>query len=244
MIDLTSKKMLSDRLNPIIDAALQRKNEAREPRTYLGGSRIGSECERALQYEFFNTPKDAGKEFSGQILRVFQRGHWVEEAMIGWMRDAGIEILTEDEQGQQFGYERHNGLEKGHCDGVIVGGPDQFGSFPRLWENKGLGEKYFNEVVKHGLKKSKPVYWAQCQIYMERFGLTDHPALFSAVNMNDMAIHWEEVPYNAQALAMLDAKSERIIQACIHGELLPRQFNDPSYYLCKWCSWGERCYRQ
>ena len=242
MIDLSSKKLLGAVLDPIIDAALVARQQDEQPRNYMGGSRLGVECDRALQYEFFHAPKDPGKEFSGRILRVFERGHWVEAAMVNWLRLAGVEIRTGNPDGTQFGYSRHDGLERGHCDGVIVGGPAEFGPFPRLWENKGLQEKDWKEIVNRGLHYSKPVYYAQCQIYMDRFNLTANPALFIAVNMNTMEIHWEPVPFNPGAVQQLDAKAARILNACRMGELLPRLSQDPAFYLCKWCSWGQRCH--
>lgn len=242
MIDLTSKKMLSDRLNPIIDAALQAEQAKQEPRRYLGGSRIGAACERQLQYEFFAAPKDAGKDFEGRILRIFERGHWAESAVIRWLRLAGVTIETADADGEQFGFSEHGGLFAGHCDGIITGGPGVFGPFPRLWENKGVKAETWNALAKHGLRKEAPVYWAQCHIYMQKFGLAENPALFSAVNADTMEIYWEAVSYNQSAAEMLDAKAARILRACLAGEPLPRLSQDPSFYQCKWCSWRDRCH--
>lgn len=242
-IDLTSKSMLSDRINVHIDNALELERDRQKQRDYLGGSRLGVECERALQFEFFNTPKDEGKDFKGRILRVFERGHWVESACIRWLRLAGVTILTKDpETGKQFEYSSINGLVKGHSDGKIIAGPEVFGPFPRLWENKGLQQSDFLSIQRNGLIKEKPVYYGQVQIYMQSFGLTENPALFSVVNMNTMDILWLPIVYNPDYASQLDARAVRIIQACIAGELLPRFRNDPSYYLCKWCSWAERCY--
>ncbi|WP_320055736.1 hypothetical protein [Desulfuromonas thiophila] len=242
MIDLTSKKMLSGLLNPIIDAALEAERDQQEARRYLGGSRLGVECERQLQYEVFATPKDPEKDFPGRILRVFERGHWAEAALVRWLELAGVTILTEDEGGGQFGFSDFDGLFQGHCDGILTGGPESFGPFPRLWENKCIKADDWRALSSHGLRKEKPVYWAQCQVYMDRFGLAENPALFSAVNANTMGIYWEAVPYNPQAVAALDAKAARILQACLAGEQLPRLSQDPNFYQCKWCSWRKRCH--
>jgi len=242
MIDLSSKRMLSPSINALIDSALLVERDQQPKRHYLGGSRVGVECDRALQFEFFNSPKDPGKDFDGRILRVFERGHWAEAAVIRWMRLAGVEILTHDIDGEQFGFSEHDGLFKGHCDGKIVGGPAQFGPFPRLWENKGVKASKWRGCVKDGVKSYYPVYYAQMQIYMDRFGLTDHPALFSAVNADTMEIYWESVPFNPGALAQYDAKAGRVLQNCLHGELLPRICSDPNFFGCKWCSWPNRCF--
>lgn len=241
MIDLSSKRMLSAKLNPVIDRAIEAERSNEQPRDYLGGSRIGVECERALQFEFFNTPKDLGKDFDGRTFRIFERGNWVEDAVIRWLRLAGVEILTEDEDGEQFEFIGFGGLMKGHCDGIIIDGPEVFGPFPRIWENKGLQQKDFKALVRHGLRHEKPVYYSQCQVYMDRFGLNENPALFSAVNMNTMEIYWESVDYNPAAVAQYNAKASRILNACLAGELLPRLSQDPAFYVCKMCDWCERC---
>ena len=243
MIDLSSKRMISPKLNALIDAALEIENQGQTKRTYLGGSQVGTECERQLQFSFFNAPKDPGKDFEGRILRIFERGHWAEAAMVRWMRLAGVDLLDLDTDGEQFGFSEHGGLFKGHCDGKIVGGPEAFGPFPRLWENKGVKASKWKGCVKDGCKSYYPVYYAQMQIYMDRFGLTEHPALFSAVNVDTMEIYWESVPFNSGALAQYDAKAQRVLQSCLAGELLPRVCQDPNFFSCKWCSYYSRCWQ-
>lgn len=240
-IDLNSSSQLSDKINSLIDVGLIEKNKHETPRNYLGGSRLGVPCERSLQYEFFNTPKDFEKDFTGRTLRIFKRGFWIEDIMVDWLRNSGFNLKVSDQDGQQFGFEFLDGKIKGHCDGVFVGGNSDY-KYPALWENKGTGAKSFNVVKKQGLKKAKPEYYAQIQIYQKRFQLVDNPAFFSIVNMDNMEIHWELIEHNAQYADMLEAKGRRIVQACDAGELLPKQFNDPSYFVCKWCSWHDRCH--
>jgi hypothetical protein len=243
MIDLSSnRRLISPQLNAIIAKALEDRQRQETPRTYLGGSRIGVECERQLQYDYFKAPKDPGRDFPGRILRIFQRGHWIEEAVIEWLRLAGVVIATHDDSGRQFGFSEHNGQYKGHCDGILISGPECFGPFPRLWENKGLKQSKFLALEKHKLRKENIVYWAQTQVYMEKFGLTENPALFSAVNMDNMSIYWESIEYNPTASSQYNAKAKRILQACNAGELLPRMSQDPNFYLCKFCDWNKRCF--
>jgi hypothetical protein len=53
---------------PAIDTrSSQTANAATPPRDYLGGSRLGHACERALQFEFAARPKDEGADFAGRI---------------------------------------------------------------------------------------------------------------------------------------------------------------------------------
>ena len=242
MIDFNSKSQLSDRINFYIDKALETKNQRQVKRNYLGGSRLGVECERALQYEFFNVEKDEGKDFTGRVLRIFDRGKWVEDYLVQCLRMAGYEIKTTNNAGYQFGFKLLDGKIQGHCDGVFVSGPDIM-IYPALWENKGIQEKDWKALVKEKLKKKYPVYFAQVQFYQRYFNLTDNPAIFSAVNMNTMEIHWEAISHDPNYTNLLDAKGKRIIQACEAGELLPRMSQDPNYFVCKhFCSYGKRCF--
>lgn len=243
MIDLSSKRTITPKLNAVIDAALEIERDQQPKREYLGGSEIGRECERQLQFSLFNVEKDHGRDFSGRILRIFERGHWVESAVIRWLRLAGITILTEDNDGEQFGFSEAGGLFKGHCDGIITSGPEVFGPFPRLLENKGLKASKWAAMEKHGVRHANIVYWAQCQVYMDRFDLRDNPALFSAVNMDTMDIYWEGIPFNHGACEQLSGKAGRILRASLAGELLPRLSQDPTFYQCKFCDWCEHCHQ-
>ena len=57
--------------------------EPQQPvRQYLGASRLGVGCERALQYEFAQAPVDYGREIQGRMLRIFERGHVMEDCMV------------------------------------------------------------------------------------------------------------------------------------------------------------------
>src|SRR3546814_10554492 len=53
----------------LIDEAMEISAQEREPRDYLGGSRLGVECLRALGYEYHHVSVDPGKHFPGKILR-------------------------------------------------------------------------------------------------------------------------------------------------------------------------------
>ncbi len=242
MLDFNSSTQLSQRLNSHVDKAIVKDRSHQPKRDYLGGSRLGVECERALQFEYFHTPKEEGKDFSGKTYRIFERGHWVEDACIKWMKLAGVDIRTHKKDGSQFGFSTLSGKIQGHCDGVIIGGNPDFGPFPRLWECKGIQEKYWNSLVKKKVKEEYPVYYGQMQVYMAYLQLTDNPALFTAINMNTMEIYWESVKFDTQEAQALSDKGVRVVQACEAGELLPRISSSPEFFKCKWCGYTERCY--
>jgi len=242
MLDFNHENQ-SGRLVHLIDEALQAKNAKQKPRDYLGGSRLGVECQRALQYEFFNAPKDEGKEFSGQTIRTFQIGHVLENMIAGWIQGAGLDLRTAKADGKQFGFSTGRGLIAGHIDGVIVGGPDEFGPYPRLWECKTANGKNWREIQKKKVRKAKWVYYIQCQLYMAYMELTEHPALFTAINKDTSELYFEGIPFDPSAAQDASDRGAGIIEACLAGELLPRIAEDPSFYQCKWCAWADRCWQ-
>ncbi|HRD90978.1 MAG TPA: hypothetical protein PK752_22380, partial [Accumulibacter sp.] len=79
MIDLNHQPRFHEKVTALVDAALQVESAARERRRYLGASRLGIACERALQFEYADAPVDAGAEFPGRTLRIFEVGHALED---------------------------------------------------------------------------------------------------------------------------------------------------------------------
>ena len=74
MLDFNHQPKLDEALSALLDEALAREHAARTPREYLGASRLGAACERALQYEFAQAPVDPGRELPGRVLRIFEVG--------------------------------------------------------------------------------------------------------------------------------------------------------------------------
>ena len=227
-------------INRLIDLALVAANRGQRPRDYLGASRIGEPCSRKLVYEFTHTPTDPGREFTGGTLRIFAAGHQFEDLSIRWLRAAGFDLRTHDARGGQFGFETANGRIKGHIDGVIVGGPDVGITWPALWEHKALKASSWNDTVKHGVRASKPVYFAQMQIYMAYMDLP--VALFTVLNKDTQALHHEVVPFDAIEAQLLSDKAVDVIQAADAGELPPRISSHSDFYLCRWCAYARRCW--
>ena len=241
MIDFNSSAQLGERIAALIDQGMQREAAQQPPRHYLGASRVGIACERALQFEYAKAPVDPGREHPGRLLRIFERGHLIEAAMIRWLRAAGFDLRTEDEHGRQFGFSSAGGRLAGHVDGVIVAGPAGF-DYPLLWENKCTGAKSWRELRKAKLAKARPVYAAQVALYQAYMGLHEAPALFTAVNADTMEIHAEAVPFDAPLAQRMSDRAVRVIDATEAGELLPRTFHDPTHFECRACAWQDRCW--
>ena len=238
--DKAASEAVTGRINALIDTSLQQRNRAQTPRTYLGGSRIGEPCARKLVYEVGNTPIDDGKGFDGRALRIFDAGHQFETLSIRWLRAAGFNLRTERNDGGQFGFTTANGRIRGHIDGVIISGPDVGITWPALFEHKALKATSWTDVVKRGVQISKPVYYAQLQIYMAYMDLGS--ALFTALNKDTQALHHEIVGFDASAAQVLSDKAVDIIRAADAGELPPRIASSPDFYLCRWCAYGKRCW--
>ena len=131
-------------------------------------------------------------------------------------------------------------LVRGHIDGVILGGPAIGVAWPVLWEHKALNAKSWGDVVKRGVALSKPVYFAQLQIYMAYMELG--AALFTALNKDTQELHHEVVPFDPTEAQTLSDKAVDVIRAAAAGELPPRIAANPDFYLCRWCAYAARCW--
>nr|CRH06162.1 conserved protein of unknown function [Candidatus Magnetococcus massalia] len=238
-------------INHLIDEALEAENRQQAPRTYLGASRLGVACERALQFEYAHAPKDPGKDFDGQLLRIFAAGHLFEDMAIRWLRMAGFELFTTKgnrPNGEQFGFEAARGRIQGHVDGIIMSGPKSFKmGYPCLWECKSLNNKSWKDTVKRGVAISKPVYAAQIAIYQAYMepqvtGISANPALFTAINKDTSEIHHELVQFDAPLAQKMSDRAVRIIKATESHDLLPRISRESTHFQCRMCSYADRCW--
>lgn len=231
----------SERLSQIINASMQSTDRAKERRKYLGASRWGHHCDRALGYEFNAVAKDEGKDFKGSTLRIFDMGHDGEERMAAYLRGAGFELVTHDSEGRQIGFSLENGLLKGHVDGIITGGPDLGRPWPALWENKALGDNSFNKVVKQGIKEANRTYYVQAQVYMTYNNLKW--CLFTCINRDTGAIHAEVIMSDSAVALSARDRAIRIINAESTSELA-RCTTDHTDRRCRMCDYAKRCWSE
>ena len=249
MLDFNHRPKVHEVVTAHIDAALTTERAGQERRIYLGASRLGVACDRALQYEFAGAPADPGRDFDGRVLRVFEVGHELEDLAIRWLRLAGFDLHTRTRSGGQFGFSVCNGLIQGHVDGIVMGAPADLGwTFPMLWECKTMNAQNWRDCVKRGVSVAKPVYAAQVaiyQAYMESTveDISRNAALFTAINKDTQELWFELVPFDAALAQRASDRAVKIITATEHGELLPRSFSDPAHHECKFCAWQERCWR-
>ena len=229
---------ITARINAHLDAALLARHRRQRPRDYLGGSRVGEPCARKLVYEITHAPKD--RDFDAGVLRVFDAGHQFEALSIRWLRLAGFDLRDRGADGGQFGFAAAGGRLRGHADGVIVGGPAVGLRWPALWEHKALGQKSWTDLVKRGLRLSRPIYFAQVQLYMAYLDL--EVALLTALNRDTLALHHEAVPFDAAEAQRLSDHAVDILRAAEAGELPPRIAQASDFHLCRSCPYATRCW--
>ncbi len=245
---LKTDNQISNRLNKLIDQALELERQAGQPRKYLGASRLGTPCSRALQYEYISSRQGINPSFNGQILRIFETGHLFEILAIRWLKAAGLELVTEDQNGKQFGFEVAEQRIAGHIDGIIYKAPKKLGiNCPALWEAKTMNNKAWKELTRKGLVLSKPLYAAQIalyQAYMEESiaGISANPCLLTAINKDSCDIYHELIPFDGELAQRMSDKAVNIIRATEADELLPRAFSSREFYDCKICSYQSKCW--
>lgn len=231
---------IAEAVNARIDAALARKNEAQAPRNYIGASELGDPCLRRVYY---NAIKADRTPFTGQKLRVFEMGRAFEALVADWIKAAGFDLRTHDLAARQFEFVTGNGRIKGHSDGVLAGGPripDL--AYPALWENKALKGRYWNALVKKGLRSAEPKYFAQVQLYLGYFELPN--ALFTAINKDTAEIYHAVIPYEVAEAQRYSDRGVDLIRAVDAQNPPPRIASSPDFYACRMCNFAETiCWR-
>ena len=242
---------LSDTINALIESDLQHKNAQQPRRDYLGASRLGESCVRALQYEYTHTPRD--KPYTGQTLRIFEMGHLLEKRAWQWLQGAGFEIETHQPiTGELYGFCAADGRISGHVDGIVWQVPEALAlgiQVPAVWECKSLNAKSWKQLVEKGVKVAKPVYAVQIalyQAYLEDLipGLSQNPALLTAVNKDTSELYHELVAFDAALAQTASDRAVHILRATEAGETLPRITRDPDSFYCRFCSWQKTCWKE
>ncbi|MNJ07250.1 hypothetical protein D3C81_700850 [compost metagenome] len=204
-------------------------------RPHLGMSIIGDECARKLWYEFRWTTQ---KIFPPNIIRLFDRGHREEERFVGYLESVGIKVQAfHPETGKQFSYPHADGHMGGSLDGFGFG----FKEYPNEWvvlEFKTHKDKSFQDMMKKGVKKSKPVHWSQMQMYMGKSGMTK--AYYMAVNKNDDELYTEWVMFDKEFYEERLALGEDVV----YGAIPERIALSSSDHRCRFCDHRPVCWHR
>lgn len=204
-------------------------------RVHLGASIIGKSCLRALWYDFRWCTI---KKYPGQLHRLFETGHLAEHRFAENLRAIGVQIHTIDAKtGQQFRVSACDGHFGGSLDGIGQGFPEA-PKTPHVVEMKTHSEKSFKDLQKKKVKESKPMHYAQMQVYMHLSGLTR--AFYVAVNKNTDELYGERVEYDQPFAEAELNKAANVIASTVP---LTKLSDDPAWYECKFCDHYAVCHQ-
>lgn len=219
----------SHSISALIDQAHERRQEP--PRPHLGASILGHPCDR---YLWLNFRWAVQEDFSGRILRLFRRGQLEENQIVSDLRSIGIDIRQTGSKQMRVDFGSH---VSGSLDGIIERGVPEAPNKKHIAEFKTHSKKSFDDLEKNGVEKSKPMHFAQCQLYMH--GTEIDRALYVAICKDDDRIYTERIRYDEALALKLIEKGHRIALA----DRMPEPLSaDPSWYQCKFCPAHEFCF--
>lgn len=205
-----------------------------KPRAHLGGSMLGHHCERWLWLSFRWFVME---QFPGRILRLFRRGHNEEATVVADLRAIGCNITEQMSDGTQWRVDFGNHVS-GSIDGLITDGLPEAPKTKHLLEIKTHSKKSFDDLAKHGVKKSKPQHWAQMQVYMLGTGVDR--ALYAAICKDDDRYYFERIEFNKKEAQALVDRGHRVVSS---DRLPPPISTNPSWYQCKFCPAHALCHK-
>jgi len=227
---------IPERQNTTIAAIYQHYEDSRDSefRPHLGASIIGTECHRALWLKYRWTFRVSHK---GRLLRLFETGQMAEARFVQNLRDVGVEIFDIDpDTNQQFQVWDLGGHFGGSMDGVGVGFIESKKA-PHVIEMKTHGDSSFKQLVKKGVKESKPQHYSQMVAYMALRG--EKRAYYIAVNKNTDELYGERIINNPTHWNYLRLKAENVITS---DRPLERINNKADSYACRFCDEKPVCH--
>jgi hypothetical protein len=233
-------------LNVILDDMLIKYADLKrsEPkRSYLGASSWGKECKRELAYGWHRVEPDQ-PPFNPELFAIFAMGHAGEPVVVEMMRTM-FTIVTEKQDGKQFAFYAMGGKLSGHCDGIITDGPSHKADgtplvYPMIWENKMLNDKSWKKTRVDGIKKSKPIYYAQVNSYGAYFDV-ENGGIISCMNRDSGQLYIEHIPFDALNAQESSDRALDVIQS-ESPEEFPRIHDDPDWWQCTYCDYRLRCH--
>lgn len=223
------RKALAARISTEIDNYCERAyNDGH--RSHLGASIIGKECDMQLWATFRWL---APSNFSGRMLRLFDRGKREEPRFLEWLRGTGWIVwdLDGEKQIRVSGVDGHYG---GSLDGI--GKHPEFGTFLLEFKTKGTGSG-FNKLCSDGVAKQHPEHFIQMSTYGWKHGITH--GLYFSINKNDDTIHTEIVELDFSLAERMEGRARDIIYA----KAPPKRVSaSPTYYLCRGCFAADQCH--
>jgi len=190
--------------------ASQKRGEAR---SYIGASMAGTECIAQLALSLRGFPDD---EPEPRTKRIFRDGHRIEDEVVRDLKKRADLLVHEKDEwsGRQHRREWLGGHVVCNSDGLVTfeGGDIPDDERTAILEIKSMKNTMFNKFVKHGVQKSHPKYYSQCQMMMAMFKIPK--AFFISYCKNSSAYHAEMIFFDQEEW---DAMFVRI-QAALSGQ--------------------------
>jgi len=155
-----------------------------------------------------------------------------EATIISDLRAIGIDIRSSQ---ARVDFDSH---VSGSLDGIIESGVPEAPKKRHIAEFKTHAKKSFDDMVKNGVEKSKPMHFIQMQIYMH--GSDIDRALYLAVCKDDDRIYTERVRYDKSVAKKAIERGHRLALA----DRMPEPISaDPSWYQCRFCPAHSFCHK-
>ena len=208
-----------------------------ENRHYNGLSAIGTKCVRRLQYTHYDC---LDITHSARMIRLFGVGHTMEPKLRKELAQF-LGMVFKGDQDQVVGFAGH---WKGHIDGLgMFLRSSKFYTHDDDWflmEYKTHKASSFADLKKNGVKKSKPMHYAQMTSYMGYKKLAR--GLYVAYNKDTSEIYLEWVYFDE---ADFNENKRKEAETVMADTLLPRIGNDsPMWHECKLCDALSVCFNK
>ena len=213
----------------LVDQAHEARKE--QPRPHMGCSTLGHPCDRWLwlSFRWAVQPK-----FPGRILRVFRRGQNEESIIVSDLRAIGVDIRATGVTQSRVDLGCH---VSGSVDGIIEHGLPEAPKTRHVAEFKTHSLKSFEDLLKHGVEKSKPMHFVQMQLYMA--GLEIDRAFYLAVCKDDDRLYTERIVFDEAVAKKYIERGHRLALA----DRMPEPIStDPTWYQCRFCDAHEFCH--
>jgi hypothetical protein len=210
-----------------IEKAIEDGFVVQKPRSYFGMSKIGTECDRSIWYDFRICTE---KKITKTQERLFKRGHEEEKIIRRDLLNAGVFCHSDQKE------VRHaKGYILGHYDNILENVHDA-PSTPHLGEFKTLKTSDYRALKRHGLYMALPIYYHQMNTYMYKGKLKR--GLFIGVCKETDARYYERLSPNIkEAKEYLSRAKTIVLSRCI-----PDKKWKASYFKCKMCDHQMVCH--
>lgn len=201
------------------------------PRQYIGGSSVGHDCDALLSLSLRGFPDN---QIDPQLQRIFELGHLLEDVLVAHIKKSNFfNVLHEldPKTGDQWEYKSHGGHYSSHFDGIAE--DKKLGKI--VFEAKSMNKAKFEQFKRLGVQYSHPLYFFQCQGYMNLSGLKY--AVIIAYCKDNSQIHAEFLKFDPVYANWITARVDDIVAN--GGE---RIAYDSIEFRCKGCFKHDACW--